>query len=70
MITYVKDRPGHDKRYSLDTSKLFQLGWQPQYNFAEALEDTIRWYESHIDWWRDIKQKRKDFQDYYTKQYS
>ena len=44
MIEYVKDRPGHDFRYSLDCSKLMALGWRPEYSFEEALESTVKWY--------------------------
>jgi dTDP-glucose 4,6-dehydratase len=55
MIEYVKDRPGHDFRYSLDCSKLKDIGWVPKYNFEDALEKTIRWYIEHEWWWRKLK---------------
>ena len=55
MIEYVKDRPGHDFRYSLDCSKLKDLGWVPEYNFGDALEKTIRWYIGNEWWWRKLK---------------
>ena len=55
MIEYVKDRPGHDFRYSLDCSKLKDLGWVPEYNFEDALEKTIRWYIGNEWWWRKLK---------------
>jgi len=55
MIEHVKDRPGHDFRYSLDCSKLKDLGWAPKYNFEDALEKTIRWYIENEWWWRKLK---------------
>ena len=55
MIEYVKDRPGHDFRYSLDCSKLKDLGWVPEYNFEDALEKTIRSYIGNEWWWRKLK---------------
>lgn len=53
-IEYVKDRPGHDKRYSLDITKLRALGWHPSHNFKEALETTIDWYRDNKLWWTNI----------------
>jgi len=55
MIEYVKDRPGHDFRYSLDCSKLKDIGWVSEYNFEDALEKTIRWYVENEWWWRKLK---------------
>ena len=55
LIEYVKDRPGHDRRYSLDTSKIKNLGWQPQYQFEETLKQTIRWYQDNKQWWQKLK---------------
>jgi dTDP-glucose 4,6-dehydratase len=55
MIDYVPDRPGHDFRYSLDCSKLRELGWKPKYSFDEALEETIQWYTRNEWWWRPLK---------------
>lgn len=56
---WVKDRPGHDRRYAIDSSKLRrELGWQPKHiNFDEGLRDTIAWYEDNRDWWEGIKQE-------------
>jgi dTDP-glucose 4,6-dehydratase len=52
LITFVEDRPGHDTRYSLDSSKLSsQLGWQPKFSFQEALESTVKWYVENEKWW-------------------
>ena len=55
MIEFVADRPGHDLRYSVDTSKVRELGWSPAHTFEEALDATIHWYRSHEDWWRPLK---------------
>ena len=53
-IEYVKDRPGHDKRYSLDITKLKALGWSPKHDFKEALEATIGWYKDNKSWWQKL----------------
>ena len=53
-IEYVKDRPGHDKRYSLDITKLKGLGWHPRHDFKEALEATIDWYRDNKPWWTKL----------------
>lgn len=53
-IEYVADRPGHDRRYAIDSSKI-NLGWRPKFTFEEAMDITIDWYISHQDWWRKIK---------------
>ncbi len=55
MIEHVKDRPGHDFRYSLDCSKLNDIGWVPKYNFEDALGKTVRWYIENEWWWRKLK---------------
>ena len=57
LIKNVADRPGHDKRYALNCAKINDLGWQRRYTFDEALEQTVRWYEENVDWWRPLKQK-------------
>jgi len=67
LIRYVKDRPGHDRRYSLDCSKIKALGWEPRYSFEEALSETVRWYIENEWWWRRIK--TGEFWEYYKKQY-
>jgi dTDP-glucose 4,6-dehydratase len=54
-IEYVKDRLGHDFRYSLDSSKLKSLGWRPEYSFEEGLQDTIEWYTANEWWWHPLK---------------
>ncbi|MBU0759797.1 MAG: dTDP-glucose 4,6-dehydratase, partial [Candidatus Omnitrophica bacterium] len=55
MIKYVPDRLGHDRRYSLDSSKVRRLGWKPLKNFKEAIEETIEWYKSNRKWWEAKK---------------
>lgn len=55
LITYVEDRPGHDFRYSMDSSKLRStLGWKPQFTFTRALETTINWYRENEKWWKPL----------------
>lgn len=67
-IEFVKDRPGHDRRYAIEWSKIKnELGWEPLRSFDEALEKTIEWYKSHEDWWKNIK--NGTYQEYYKKQY-
>jgi dTDP-glucose 4,6-dehydratase len=55
MVEYVKDRPGHDLRYSLDCTKLRKLGWAPEHEFNGALSDTVRWYVKNRWWWEKLK---------------
>jgi dTDP-glucose 4,6-dehydratase len=50
-IEYVTDRPGHDRRYAVDSGKLRALGWAPSHGFDEHISDTIDWYRSREDWW-------------------
>jgi dTDP-glucose 4,6-dehydratase len=69
LITKVPDRPGHDVRYSLDTTKLQRLGWTPQIAFAEGLKDTVDWYRTNEWWWRPIKENDPAFRAYYQAQY-
>jgi len=55
MIEYVKDRPGHDKRYSIDCSKIEnQIGWKPKYKFDDALKQTVNWYMQNQSWWEPL----------------
>ncbi|MBF88930.1 MAG: dTDP-glucose 4,6-dehydratase [Candidatus Marinimicrobia bacterium] len=68
LIKFVDDRKGHDLRYSIDCSKIRQLGWEPEYSFNNALENTIKWYQSNEDWWKPIKSG--EFRSYYENQYS
>ncbi len=69
LIVHVKDRPGHDLRYSMDWSRIKALGWQPKWEFRKALEKTVKWYVENQNWWRKRKES-KDFKDYYDKNYS
>jgi dTDP-glucose 4,6-dehydratase len=55
LIRYVEDRPGHDRRYALDTSKLQALGWKPEVDFEEGLRRTVAWYRENRAWWEPIK---------------
>jgi dTDP-glucose 4,6-dehydratase len=55
VIEHVKDRPGHDLRYSLDCSKLMKMGWKPEYSFDEALKKTVEWYVEKRSWWEKLK---------------
>lgn len=67
-IQYVKDRPGHDRRYAIDSTKIrTELGWQPGYDFEKALKLTIDWYKKNQNWWKRLK--NKDYQKYYATQY-
>ena len=67
LIRHVTDRPGHDRRYSLDCSKLQALGWRSRHTFEQALEKTVRWYVDNEWWWRKIKSG--DYMEYYKKWY-
>lgn len=68
LITFVKDRPGHDKRYAIDPVKIHQkLGWLPQTSFAEEIKKTIKWYLDNESWWQRIISG--EYQDYYAKMY-
>jgi len=69
LIQPVRDRPGHDRRYCLDTSKLRALGWAPQANFPEGLASTVDWYRKNEWWWRPIKEQDPAFRSYYDAQY-
>lgn len=67
LIRHVTDRPGHDRRYSLDISKITQLGWEPRHTPEEAIAMTARWYRDNEWWWRKIRSG--EFKDFYEKQY-
>ncbi|NCQ89615.1 MAG: dTDP-glucose 4,6-dehydratase [Microcystis aeruginosa LG13-03] len=68
LITFVKDRPGHDRRYAIDASKIrTELGWQPQETVEGGLRKTIQWYLDHRDWWQPLLSK--EYQEYYGKVY-
>ncbi|UCC39559.1 MAG: dTDP-glucose 4,6-dehydratase [Candidatus Aminicenantes bacterium] len=69
LIKFVPDRLGHDRRYALDCQKIHTLGWKPDRDFSEAMATTVRWYKENTDWWQKIKEKSKDFKDFYDKYY-
>jgi dTDP-glucose 4,6-dehydratase len=68
LLRHVEDRPGHDRRYSLDTSRLRELGWAPHRSFEEGLRETVEWYRRRRDWWEPIKSG--EFRAYYERQYA
>jgi dTDP-glucose 4,6-dehydratase len=67
LLRRVDDRPGHDRRYSLDTSKLRALGWEPQVPFDDGLRETVEWYRDNRAWWEPIKSG--EYREYYERQY-
>ncbi|HEY7188227.1 MAG TPA: dTDP-glucose 4,6-dehydratase [Vicinamibacterales bacterium] len=69
LIKPVADRPGHDRRYCLDTAKLRGLGWSPQIPFEDGLRRTVHWYREQPWWWRPIKEQDPAFRAYYQAQY-
>jgi dTDP-glucose 4,6-dehydratase len=69
LIRPVQDRPGHDRRYALDTAKIRSLGWRPQVEFADGLAATVDWYRRNDWWWRPIKEQDPAFRSYYDAQY-
>jgi dTDP-glucose 4,6-dehydratase len=67
-VEYVKDRPGHDRRYAIDAGKIQrELGWTPRHRFEDAIKTTIQWYRDHPSWWRSIKSG--EYLKYYEAQY-
>lgn len=67
LIHFVEDRPGQDRRYSLDCTKIIALGWRPKHTTEQALKKTVRWYVENEWWWREVKQG--EYQEYYRRQY-
>ncbi|WP_044747466.1 dTDP-glucose 4,6-dehydratase [Bacillus alveayuensis] len=68
LIKYVADRPGHDRRYAIDPTKIMtELGWKPQYTFETGIVETIQWYIDNQEWWKNIKSG--EYMNYYQKQY-
>lgn len=67
LMTYVKDRLGHDRRYSVDCSKIAKLGWKPKHDFEDALDKTITWFMKNRWWWERLKSG--EYLEYYKKQY-
>ncbi|HHN93836.1 MAG TPA: dTDP-glucose 4,6-dehydratase [Anaerolineae bacterium] len=69
LIQPVRDRPGHDRRYALDVTKIRALGWEPGHTCEEAIEKTVRWYVENEWWWRPIKSGER-YREYYRRQYA
>jgi dTDP-glucose 4,6-dehydratase len=67
LLRRVDDRPGHDRRYSLDTTKLRARGWTPQVRFDAGIRTTVEWYRDNRSWWEPIKSG--EFREYYERQY-
>ena len=68
LITYVRDRPGHDRRYAINPEKIEkELGWRPTYVFEEGIRVTVKWYLEHTEWWKTIISG--EYQNYYAKMY-
>ena len=67
LVRRVPDRPGHDRRYSVDCSKLRALGWRPAHAFDDGIAETVAWYREHPDWWRPLKSG--EYLEYYRRQY-
>ena len=68
-MRHVEDRAGHDRRYSLDTTKIGALGWQPSRSWAEGIRSTVAWYRDNRRWWEPIK-RSGGFSEYYERQYA
>ena len=69
LIRFVDDRPGHDRRYCLDASKLAKLGFVSSTTFEDGLSETVRWYRDHEAWWRPIKERDAAYREFYRTQY-
>lgn len=69
LIQHITDRPGHDRRYSLNVDKIRALGWEPRHTFDQAMQKTVRWYVENEWWWRKIK-SGEHYKEYYQKQYA
>jgi dTDP-glucose 4,6-dehydratase len=68
LVRHVDDRPGHDRRYALDSSRIERLGWRPQRAFEDGLAETVEWYRRRRDWWEPIKSGA--YREYYRDQYA
>jgi dTDP-glucose 4,6-dehydratase len=68
LIEFIKDRPGHDRRYAINSSKIkSELGWKPEFDFESAIQNTIDWYLKNKNWWKKII--TGEYQQYYSQQY-
>ena len=62
LISFVTDRPGHDRRYAIDATKLKdELGWKPQFGFADGLEQTVKWYLDNQEWVQALRDRAQNF---------
>jgi dTDP-glucose 4,6-dehydratase len=69
LIQFVKDRPGHDRRYAMDSSKIYgELGWNPKYNLKTGLRETVQWYLNHPEWVAAIR-RQVEYQAWLDKNY-
>lgn len=69
LIEFVADRPGHDKRYSLDCTKLRNLGWKLEFDFEQAMKMTVDWYVRNQEWWKEIKEKSQEYKSFHDHQW-
>ncbi|MBA3450034.1 MAG: dTDP-glucose 4,6-dehydratase [Chloroflexia bacterium] len=70
LIRHVADRPGHDRRYGLDTTRIRdELAWSPRRDWRQTLHDTVDWYVANTEWWRTIREQDPRFQEFYDRQY-
>ena len=68
LVRHVADRPGHDRRYGLDSTRIHALGWTPRRAFEQGLAETVAWYRERRDWWEPIKSG--EYRRYYDQQYA
>ena len=68
LVRHVEDRPGHDRRYSVDTTRLRALGWEPRRELESGLAETVSWYRDNRAWWEPIKSG--EYLDFYKRQYA
>ena len=69
LLDHVDDRAGHDRRYSLDTTRIRSLGWEPRRGWTDGVRSAIDWYRENRDWWEPIK-RSGSFREFYDKQYA
>jgi len=69
LIHPVKDRPGHDRRYAIECSRMLELGWKPAHDFDAGIEETVKWYADNREWWMKLKAKNLQFKEYYRDWY-
>jgi dTDP-glucose 4,6-dehydratase len=70
LVEHVTDRPGHDRRYSLDSNRLKGLGWNPAWNLDQGLQFTVQWYKENADWWRSIREHQLEYKEFHNKHYN